>query len=243
VVERPLHGRRIVVTRPRGQAEQIAADLEFRGATVLVVPLVAIELLTEASALRDALDDLDCYDWVVFTSANGVAAVRTLASNLGEVKVAAVGPATAAAVRMLDVEPSFVPERFAGEEIAAGLEPLTGARILLPQADIADPRLAEDLRLRGATVDAITAYRTVEVEPTASELAEIRAADIVVLASGSAARSLASHGGAGDAVVLCIGPKTADAAREAGLPVGPTAHEATSEGIIHALTSHFGEGK
>ncbi len=73
------------------------------------------------------------------------------------------------------------------------------------------------------------------------ELTELRAADAIVLMSGSAARSLADQGGAGRALVVCIGPRTADVAREAGLTVGLIAHEATSEGIIQALTSHFGE--
>jgi uroporphyrinogen-III synthase len=134
-----------------------------------------------------------------------------------------------------------VPEHFAAEPIVAGLEPLAGSRILLPQADIADPGLAEELRKRSAIVDAISAYRTAEVERTPGELAELRSADAVVLASGSAARSLASRGGAGGALVVCIGPKTADVAREVGLPVGFVAHEATAKGIIQALVSHFQE--
>ena len=87
----------------------------------------------------------------------------------------------------------------------------------------------------------MTAYRTVPVERTASELAELRAADAVVLASGSAARSLALQGGAGDALVACIGPKTAEIAREVGLPDGIVADEATAKGIIHALVDHFEE--
>ena len=241
MAKRPLEGRRIVVTRPPFQSDVLAGELGRLGATTLVVPLVRIEPLEDKTALAAALADLDRYDWVVFTSANGVAAVRKLAANLGDAKVAAVGPVTAGAVRKLGIEPSFVPERFAAENIVAGLEPLGEARILLPQADIADPGLAEELRKRGAIVDAIPVYRTVEVEHTASELAELRAADVVVLVSGSAARSLASRGGAGEALVVCIGPKTADAAREVGLSVGLVAHEATSEGIIQALVSHFQE--
>jgi uroporphyrinogen-III synthase len=243
VADGPLQGRRIVVTRPHGQAVELAAELEGVGATVLALPLVAIEALSDADldSLRAALRDIERYDWVVFTSANGVAVARRLGADLGEARIAAVGPATAAAVRELDLEPSFVPERFAGAQIVPGLEPLSGARILLPQADIADPELAEELRNRGATVEAIPAYRTVEVERSAPELAELRAADAVVLTSGSAARSLASRGGAGDAIVLCIGPRTADVAHEVGLPVGLVAREATSEGIIQALVTHFGE--
>lgn len=236
-----LSGRRVVVTRPREQAAVLAERLERLGASVSVIPLVAIEHVEDTEALDVALRALDRYDWVVFTSANGVAAVgERLAGALGEIRVATVGPATAAAVRALGVEPSFVPERFAAEEIVGGLGPLNGLRILLPQADVADRGLAEALQRRGAIVDAVPAYRTVELERTASELAELKAADAVVLASGSAARSLAVHGGAGDGTLLvCIGPKTADAAREAGLQVGLVAGEATADGIIQALVGHY----
>lgn len=244
MAEGALEGRRIVVTRPRERADELAENLQRLGARVLVMPLIAIEQAADVGPLDAAIAGIGRYDWIVFTSANGVQAV---AARLADdeppvgVKVAAIGSATAAAVRTLGVEPSFVPERFLGVEIAAGLEPLAGARILLPQADIADSVLTEELRTRGAIVDAISAYRTIEVERSPSELAEIRAADVVVLASGSAARVLASRGGAGDALVLAIGPKTADVAREVGLPVGLVAHEATSEGMIQALVTHFQE--
>jgi uroporphyrinogen-III synthase len=144
-------------------------------------------------------------------------------------------------LRAAGVEPAFSPDVFAALEIADGLEPLSGARVLLPQSEIAEPDLADELRARGATVDAVDAYRTVPREATAGELALLRACDAVVLMSGSAARSLAQQGGAGSALVVCIGPRTAEAASEAGLAVGLTAHEATSEGIIEALRSHFGE--
>jgi uroporphyrinogen-III synthase len=160
------------------------------------------------------------------------------------VRIAAVGPATAAAVtRQLEVEVSYVPERYAAEEVAAGLEPVRGTRILLPQADRADPTLAEELRGRGAHVDAVTAYRIVEYDHPQSVLAELRRADAVVLMSGTAARSLARQGGAGDTLIACIGPKTAATARSVGLEVGLVAREATAEGIIHALESHFGESQ
>ncbi len=237
----PLQRRRIVITRPRDRAERLAGELRALGAATLVLPLVRIEATEEVSALAAVLADLDGSDWVVFTSASGVSAVGELMTELGAAKVAAVGPATAAALRDIGVEPSFVPGRFAAEEIVAGLEPLAGARVLLPQADLADRGLADGLRDRGANVSAMTAYRTVPVERTASELAELRAADAVVLASGSAARSLALQGGAGDALVACIGPKTAEIAREVGLPDGIVADEATAKGIIHALVGHFEE--
>jgi uroporphyrinogen III methyltransferase/synthase len=228
----PLAGRRIAVTRPHDQAAPLAAALLDLGASVTVLPLIEIQSVGDVRAGT-------AYDWVIFTSVNAVAAVGVPRGP----RVATVGPVTAAAVREHGIEPAFVPERFAAEEIAAGLEPLAGARILLPQADLARPELAEELRRRGAVVDAVVAYRTVDVTCTAEQLAELRSGDVVVLASGSAARSLARQGGAGQARVLCIGPGTAEAARAAGLEVGLVAREATSEGIIHALTSHFGENE
>jgi uroporphyrinogen-III synthase len=192
------------------------------------------------------VENLPGYDWVVFTSINGVAAVGERLSRIGEgSRVAAVGPVTADSVRALGIEPSYVASR-ASEDIAAGLGLLDGARVLLPQADIADPRLADELRGKGATVDAVVAYRTVQVEPTLWGILPLRLADAVVLASGSAVRSLATiaasfEGFADSTLLVCIGPKTAAVAREVGLPVGLVADETTAEGIIRALVAHFGE--
>lgn len=244
----PLAGRRIVLTRPRDQVGQLAEALERLGATVLAVPLVEIEPIEDARPLDAALARLESYRWVLFTSANGVVGVR---ERLGRrslpeaTRVAAVGPATAEAVRRLGAEAAFVPDRFAAEEIAAGLGPLQGVRILLPQADIASPSLAVELRSRGALVDAVAAYRTIAIEPSPGAVSELeRGVDAIVVASGSAARSLAASPVAKFAalgIIVCIGPKTAQAAREVGLSVGLVADEATSEGIIDALTSHFVE--
>jgi uroporphyrinogen-III synthase len=247
VDEDPLEGRLIAVTRPPHEADALGGALNSVGADTLIVPLAGIEPIEDTTALAAALAGIERYDWIVFTSANGVRSVRRwikAANRYRGVRIAAVGPATAAAVaRQLETDVSFVPERYAADEIAAGLEPLRGSRILLPQANIADPALADELRRRGAHVDAVTAYRIIEYDHDEATLTELRAADAVVLMSGSAARSLARQGGAGDALVVCIGPKTAEAARAAGLEVGLVAPEATSEGIIHALTSHFGENE
>lgn len=239
----PLAGRRIVVTRPREQAQPLVEGLEKRGASVSLVSLVEIRPTEDTGALDAAIENLARDDWIVFTSANGVAAVGERLRSLEGVRIATVGPATAAAARALGPEPSFVPERFAAEEIAAGLGALAGARVLLPQADIADPKLADELRARGATVAAVVAYRTVEIAPDTSGLRALEAAAAVVLASPSAARSLAALELGRRPLIACIGPTTAAAAREAGLPVGLVAHEATAEGMIHALVSHFEDSR
>jgi len=244
VAEQPLAGRRIVLTRP--ESNPLAEALERLGAEVAIVPLIEIRPTEDRRPLDAAVENLAGYAWVVFTSVNGVAAVGDSLGPVGlGTRIAAVGPVTADAVRTLGVEPAFVGDG-ASEDIAGGLGPLEGTRVLLPQADIAGPRLADELRERGATVDAVVAYRTIQVEPPSWGIFPLRLADAIVLASGSAARGLAaiaaSFEGLGTSTVLvCIGPKTAAVAREVGLPAGLVADESTADGIIRALVSHFAE--
>lgn len=240
MAERPLHGKRVVVTRPREHARPLVTGLERLGAEASVVPLIAVAPLEDGGDLRRLVESGD-HDWIVFTSAN---AVRAVGSALRPVhaRVAAVGPATADAVRALGVEPAFVPDRFSAGEIADGLEPLAGTRVLLPQSEIAERSFADGLRARGATVDAVDAYRTVAVEPTAAQRAQLDRADAILLASGSAARSLAAAAVRSErTLVVCIGPSTADAARAAGLAVDLVAEDATGQGMIRALVTHFRE--
>ena len=240
----PLEGKRIVVTRPHGRGGDLPEKLERLGAEVSEVPLIEIRPLDDTHALDQAVTDPAGYDWVVFTSENAVSAVGIrLGGPLSKVRVAAVGPATADAVRVFGVEPAFVPERSAAEAIPAGLGDLEGMRVLLPQADIADPALAEELRSAGADVAAVVAYRTVETTPDMSGILALRVADAIVVASASAARSLAAVAESVATIrgqlVVAIGPKTAAAARDLRLPVGLVAQAATAEGIIHALVTHF----
>src|SRR5262247_864459 len=241
MINQPLYGVRIVVTRP--ESKSLAEELERLGAEVTIVPLIEIRP-AEGRALEDAIDAMASYDWVVLTSVNGVTAVaQGLAGLVGtaSTRVAAVGPVTAEAIRDTGLEPAFVATR-ASDDIAGGLGEIQGLRVLLAQADIAEAHLADELRGRGAHVEAVVAYRTVLVEPPMWGILPLRIADAVVLASGSACRSLAAAGGAGGgAMLVCIGPKTAKVAREVGLKVGLVADEATSDGIIRALVDQFGD--
>lgn len=238
--ERPLGGRRVVVTRPREQAADLVAELARLGAEVAVVPLVAVELFSPSPELDELLERGE-HEWVVFTSANAVRAVGERIRR-SRARAAAVGPTTAEELHALGVRPSFVPERFAAAAIADGLGPLRGTRVLLPQSEIAAPDLARELRTRGAVVDAVTVYRTVALEPGPDEVATLRSADAVLLASGSAARALAAAVVPREETLLvCIGPSTAEAARSAGLGVGLVAEEATGAGMIQALVEHVRE--
>lgn len=233
-----MAGRRIVVTRP--EAKSLAEELERLGAEVTIVPLIEIQQ-AEGRTLEDAVARFGEYDWIVLTSVNAVSAVQGGLVGLAGPKVAAVGPVTADSIRSHGVEPAFVAVR-ASEDIAGGLGDVAGKRIIMPQADIADPHLADELRGKGADVDVVVAYKTVLVEPPMWGILPLRIADAVVLASGSACRSLAAAGGAGGgAMLVCIGPKTAKVAREVGLKVGLVADETTSDGIIRSLVSHFEE--
>ena len=237
MINQPLYGVRIVVTRP--ESKSLADELERLGAEVTIVPLIEIRP-AEGRALEDAIDTMASYDWVVLTSVNGVAAVAKGLAGLAGSQVAAVGPVTAAAIQELGVAPAFVAKR-ASDDIAEGLGDIAGKRVLLPQADIAEAHLAEELRGRGADVETVVAYRTILVEPPMWGILPLRIADAVVLASGSACRSLAAAGGAGGgAMLVCIGPKTAKVAREVGLKVGLVADETTADGIIRALVDQFG---
>jgi len=248
---RPLTGLRVAVTRPRAQASGLAAGLAEHGAEVVVAPLIEIRPAPDRRVWKQVARDVQRADWVVVTSANGAEALRELAPLLRGAdgpRVAAVGPATAAALRELGLEPAFLPERFAAAEIAAGLGDLVGARVLVLQSDLASRELAGDLAARGAVVDRAIAYATAEAVPPRPELDELaRGVDAVLLASGSAARSLAALAeelpAVREALVVCIGPKTATVAREAGLPVGLVADEATNEGMIQALVTHFGKSE
>ena len=228
----------MAVTRPGETGTRLASGLEAHGAVVTVVPLVEIRD-GDARALEEAFGRE--HDWVVLTSVNGVRAVAGLLGRAGRARFAAVGPATAASLRDAGIEPAFVPGRFAGDAIVDGLGELRGRTVLLPQADIADPALAEELCARGASVETVVAYRTRPRTPDGEGLAALGEADVVLLASGSAARSLASlRLSFEQTLISCIGPRTADEARSAGLSVGLVADEATAEGMIRALVSHFG---
>ena len=234
-----LQGRRIVITRPAEKARRLADRLRTLGAVPIEFPTVKIEP-AQSGPIDAALRALDTFDWVVFTSANGVEAVfGRLASagkdarDLGRRKVAAIGPVTAQALRERGVEPALVPAEYVAEAILASLGEVRGLRFLLPRADIAREALAAGLRDRGAVVTEVTAYRTVGA---AGPPPDLSGADAVTFTSSSTVRHfLASGAAVGTAKVVCIGPVTARTARELGLTVAAVADEYTEDGLIQAL--------
>ncbi|HET8655031.1 MAG TPA: uroporphyrinogen-III synthase [Longimicrobiaceae bacterium] len=247
----PLSGLRVMVTRTREQAPELVRAVEGRGGRAVEFPTIRIEEPADAEALVSALQRVGEYDWIVFTSVNGVGrffdVLRSIGRDtrsLGRARVAAIGPATAAALERHGVRADLVPERFVSESIADRLDEkgvdLRGARVLLPRADLARAALPELLRERGALVDEVTAYRIV---PDSDAADEARAAldagevDFVTFTAGSTVRYFVDAVGAdvGRARVASIGPITSAALRELGMPVDVEATEHTTDGLVRAL--------
>ena len=249
-----LAGKTVLVTRAREQASVLTALLRSYGARTIEFPAIRIEKAAEYTGLDAALGRIEGYRWMAFTSVNAVEAVGERLAAIGRdwpalvrVRVAAIGPATANALQDRGVTVEYVPERFLGDEVAAGLPDVAGARILLARADIADTRLIDGLRARGADVDQFVAYRTLVSDEDASPLREqLRASaiQIVTFASSSTVRNLVQALGSDAAALLrrtmvaCIGPVTAGTARELGIEPAIIATEHTIQGLVAAIREH-----
>lgn len=215
----PLTGTRVAVTRP--DAGELGARLTALGATVVHVPLIEIADPPDGGmALRQALTRLAAFDWLVVTSANGARRAGPAAADHPSLRLAAVGPTTAAALSAVaGREVDLVPAQALAEGLLAEF-PREPSRVLLAQADRARTVLADGLAAMGHSVEAVTAYRTLVRTPSPDEVARLREVDVVVLASGSAAEGwVAAVGPAQDVVVVALGPVTASAATARGLRV------------------------
>ncbi|MEA2685303.1 MAG: uroporphyrinogen methyltransferase / synthase [Actinomycetota bacterium] len=247
---RPLFGRRVVVTRARHQASELVARLRAVGAEPVEVATIEIADPDDGGdGLRDAATRVRDYEWVCFTSANTVerflACVRD-ARALADVKVAAVGPGTAAALAGAGIVADLVPPRSMAEGL---LDAFPGAaschgppRVLLPQAAGARPILARGLAGQGWQVDVVHAYRTVPTNPPPDLLAAAAKADAIAFTSASTVTSYLAAAGAGAVppVVACIGPVTAATAEAEGLAVSVVATEHTLDGLVAALVATLG---
>jgi uroporphyrinogen III methyltransferase / synthase len=242
---RPLFGRTVVVTRARAQASSLVARLRELGADTVEIPAIGIDDPADGgTALRSAVAELAAHDWVVVTSPNG--ARRLLAEcrdarAFGSARVAAIGPGTAEALRTGNVEADLVPERFVAEGLLEVFPdpPAGGGRVLIARAAEARDVLPEGLRDRGWDVDVVEAYRTVQGSPSPEELAAAADADVVTFTSSSTVRNFLAVCDTVPPVVACIGPVTADTAREHGLTVDVEADVHTIDGLLDALVTHL----
>jgi porphobilinogen synthase len=221
----------VLVTRPAGASDPLVAELESRGFRVSAVPTV----VTRALAVE--WPDLAAFDWVVVTSAAGVDA---LPGTPAGPRWAAVGESTAAALRAKGAKPDLVPAETNGAALAEALPDPHGARVLLVRASLADPDLPARLRERGALVDEVSAYETVEgPAESADDLRRaLRQADLaaVVFASGSAVRGFAKLGGSTALPAITIGPRTTAVARDAGFNVVAEAPGPSVQQLAAAVT-------
>jgi uroporphyrinogen III methyltransferase/synthase len=242
--QRPLFGRRIVVTRARTQVSELAATLAAYGADVIEVPTIEVAEPSDGGAgLARAAACVDAYDWVVFTSTNAVERFCTPlrdARAFGRAQVAAVGSATADALRDRNVVADLVPERFVAESLVDAF-PAGSGRVLLPQAAGARPVLADGLRAKGWHVDVVEAYRTVTGRPSEAALRAAATAHAITFTSSSTVTGYLEVAGldAVPPVVASIGPITSRAAKELGVDVTIEADPSTVDGLVEALLRAF----
>jgi uroporphyrinogen III methyltransferase/synthase len=244
---RPLHGRRVVVTRARAQASGLAGTLRALGADVVELPAIRIEPRIDSPEVRDAVHDLHSYALVCLTSPNGVRLLFAAmaeqgrdARALANATVAAIGPGTAAALAERGLIADVVPERFVAESLVEALGDLdvNDRPVLVARAAEARDVLPDALRERGANVDVVALYETIAEQPDADALEAAQSADYVTFTSSSTVRNLL--GAVGDrfprqARVISIGPVTSESAREAGLEVHAEASRHDPSGLVDAL--------
>jgi uroporphyrinogen III methyltransferase / synthase len=258
---RPLHGRRVVVTRARAQASGLAAILRNLGAEVVELPAIRIEPRIESEEVHRAVAAIGQYSLVCLTSPNGVrllfealaAAPRRPSSGpdrsggagldaraLAGATVAAIGPGTRRALAKRGIAADVVPERFVAEALVEALADVevAGRRVLVARAAEGRDVLPEALRERGAKVDVVALYETVREQPSAEEIEAAQSADYVTFTSSSTVTNLTAALGdrfPAAARVVSIGPVTSEAARAAGLSVDVEAERHDVDGLLAAL--------
>jgi uroporphyrinogen III methyltransferase/synthase len=246
----PLFGTRIVVTRARGQAETLSGRLRELGADAIELPTIEIQPPSDAAPLERAIAQLAVYDWLIFTSANGVrqfvAALDRSAADWRALraKICAIGPATRAAVEALHLKVDLMGAEYVAEGLLEAFRPydLAGKRVLLPRAKVARDLVPVELTKRGAQVDVVEAYQTVIPAEAGARgrtlFTMARKPDWVTVTSSSTARNLVAAVGkeALEGVrIASIGPVTSRAVRELGLEVAVEARLYTLDGLVEAV--------
>ncbi len=251
---RPLLGMRILVTRPIEQTQTLCRKLQALGATTIELPTIEILPSENTKALDRTVRNIVEYDWVIFTSVHGVQFFQERmtdlivpAETLKKVRVAAIGPATAAALERIGRKPDYVPSEFISEKIVEGLGDVERKRILLPRADIASYKLPAILQERGASVDEVASYRTIrpaDLTPERVKSVLSGGVDLVTFTSPSTVRNLAQTVGAqqlirllGNVKVACIGPVTVREAEEFGIDVDIVAEAHTIDALVEAIVN------
>jgi uroporphyrinogen-III synthase len=258
--EKPLAGKRVVVTRAPEQAQDLVRALERLGAQVLLLPTVAFAPLEDWRKLDEELQRLDWFDAVLFLSRNAVRYIFDRCAQLGiklemlqspKRVIAAVGPGTADEITARGLQVDYMSKGRTGDALVRELrQSLKGRKVLLPRSDRGDDSLLDSLQEAGAEVTSVIAYRTAAPETLDPKiLARIRGweVDVIAFASPSAFRNLSTAMGSNSDIAglsshirfAAIGPTTARVMREAGVPVEIEASEASAAGLADALAKYF----
>jgi uroporphyrinogen III methyltransferase / synthase len=253
----PLSGKRIVVTRTRKQASALSNKLRALGAQVIELPTIRIEPPSDLRAFAELVQDAHLYDWIVFTSANGVDAFFEIffklyddAREIGGARIAAIGPATAQRVKDFHLRVDLQPEEFVAEAVVKEFQKegsVENLRILLVRAEKTRDVLPRELSGLGAIVDEAFAYRTVpETRDTTGARRRLakEAADLITFTSSSTVENFLTLGlpWPKEMRVASIGPITSKAARDHGLTIDIEARRHDIEGLVQAICGFFAPG-
>jgi uroporphyrinogen-III synthase len=251
----PLKGIRILVGRARHQAGALSGELRKRGATVLEIPFIEIRKPRSFKPLDSAMQNLDAYDWLILTSANGVEAMwerltkLALTASFRHLKIAAIGPATKKAIQQRGVKVDVVPKEYVAESVVHSLRrQVKGKRVLLVRAKFARDVIPRELRRAGARVHVVEAYETMAPQSSRTRLQSTlknprRRPHVVTFTSSSTVRNFVDLLGSrqisrlDEMRLASIGPVTSSTLRELGLRVDIQAKEFTIPGLVAAIES------
>ncbi len=244
----PLFGRRIVVTRARDQAPELADRFRALGAEVVEIPVIEIQPPADPIPLDRAIARLGDYDWIIFTSVNGVRFFldRLDASPFDlrglRARICAIGPATRRAIEALHFKVDLMPKEYVAESLIAALTPhdMAGKRILIPRAAVARDVIPVELGRLGATVDVVEAYRNVVPADAKERIARLTSADWITFTSSSTVKNFIELAAARTtARIASIGRVTSETARSLGLKVDVEAQPYTLEGLVDAILGFY----
>ena len=257
--KRALFGKTVVITRARAQASKLVRKLSDLGAACLECPTIRVVPPEDWAPLDAAIDNLGTYDWLVFTSTNGVSffferlyKIDKDVRALKDVSTAAIGPATAKRLRDFGLMSDIIPKTYQAESIVEAFrqEPMNGKRVLLPRAKEARPVLPVELHKLGAVVDEIVAYQTEQALENVDELIkhlEEGSIDLLTFTSSSTVKNFKAllppdrfKSLIKGVTVASIGPITADTARDLGFKVDIMAKDYTIDGLCEAILQHYG---
>ncbi len=258
--KRPLFGKNIVITRARAQASSMVAALNKLGAQCIEIPTIRIEAPDDITPLKESIKNIKNYDWLVFTSVNGVKfffdtlfAMGKDVRALGHLEFACIGPVTKERLADYGIISDILPETYRAESVADAFSnvDVKGKKVLLPRAKKARTILPEELDKMGAIVDEVTAYETGLCEDGKEQLTtllENNEIDAVTFTSSSTVSNFMSLLESKDAqsllkdvVVASIGPVTSDTARSFGIEPDIEAAQFTIQGLTNALLTHYGD--